>query len=445
MESRGKSLKAAAAPPQAVPATPAGRTFTHLRWGMCGLLFFATTINYIDRQVIGLLKPVLEKDLGWHEADYGWIVFAFQAAYAAMMPLAGRFVDAMGVRLGYLIAVAVWSFAAMGHALATNAMEFGIARFALGIGEAANFPAALKTVRHWFPVRERALATGLFNSGANIGAIVAPLAVPWLAVHAGWPSAFIVTGAAGFLWLILWWTFYKEPWNHPGLSDSERALITESRESSTTARTPWKVLLTSRMMWAYLIGKFLTDPVWWFYLFWLPGFLNRAYGLDLSSLGLPLVVIYQISTLGSVGGGWIPGALLRRGWSVNNARKTAMLVCAVAVTSVVFISRTGGHLWLAVALIGIGAAAHQGWSANIYNLPGDVFPGKDVASVVGLGGMGGAIGGMLAAPAIGYWLDFSHDAYGPLFVAAGSMYLVALAVIQVLVPHIDADRNGSAC
>jgi ACS family hexuronate transporter-like MFS transporter len=437
MESRGEPVKAAATPTPALPTAPAGKTFAHLRWGICGLLFFATTINYIDRQVIGLLKPVLEKDLGWRESDYGWIVFAFQAAYAAMMPLAGRFIDAMGVRLGYLIAVGLWSFAAMGHALAANAMEFGVARFALGIGESANFPAALKAVTNWFPPRERALATGIFNSGANIGSIVAPLAVPWLALHTGWPSAFIITGAAGFLWMVVWWAFYKEPWDHPGLSESERALIAEGRDMRARARTSWPVLLTSRMAWAYLIGKFLTDPVWWFYLFWLPGFLNRTYKLDLASLGLPLIVIYQISTLGSIGGGWIPGALLRRGWSLNNARKTAMLVCAVAVTSVIFISRTGGHLWLAVALIGIGAAAHQGWSANIYNLPGDVFPGDDVASVVGLGGMGGAIGGMLVSPAIGYWLDFSHGAYGPLFVAAGSMYLIALAIIQILVPRIE--------
>jgi MFS transporter, ACS family, hexuronate transporter len=427
-------MKALATP--AAAASPV-RTFAHLRWGICGLLFFATTINYIDRQVIGLLKPVLEKDLGWREADYGWIVFAFQAAYAAMMPLAGRFIDALGTRLGYLIAVALWSVAAMGHAIAGSAVQFGIARFALGLGESANFPAALKCVANWFPVRERALATGIFNSGTNIGAIIAPLTVPWLAIHIGWQSAFIITGAAGFLWIILWWLVYREPWEHPRLSASERALIAEDRDiRAPVLRISWARLLTDRTAWAYLIGKFLTDPVWWFYLFWLPGFLNRTYGLDLSSLGLPLVVIYQASTVGSIGGGWIPSALLRRGWSLNSARKTAMLICAVAVIPVIFISRTGGHLWLAVALIGIGAAAHQGWSANIFNLPGDAFPREAVASVVGLGGMGGAIGGMIVSPAIGYWLDFSHGAYGPLFVAAGAMYLVALGIIHVLVPRI---------
>jgi MFS transporter, ACS family, hexuronate transporter len=420
------------------PAGPDARAVSHLRWGICGLLFFATTINYIDRQVISLLKPVLEKDLGWSEADYGWIVFAFQAAYGAMMPLAGRIIDALGTRLGYLIAVVFWSVAAAAHALAGSAVQFGIARFALGLGESPNFPAALKTVATWFPVRERALATGLFNSGANVGAIIAPLAVPWLAVHYGWRSAFIVTGGAGLVWVILWWTFYREPWEQPRLSASEGAIIDEGRDTSLplVQKVSYTDLLRDRTAWAYLIGKFLTDPVWWFYLFWLPGFLNRTYGLDLSSLGLPIVVIYTASTVGSIGAGWIPSALLRRGRSLNRSRKTAMLVCAVAVLPVMFVYLTGAHLWIAVALISFGAAGHQGWSANIYNLPGDVLPSSAVASVVGLGGMGGAISGMIAAPVIGYWLDFSHGAYGPLFVASGTMYLIALAIIHLLVPRL---------
>ncbi len=428
------------------PPTPTLKSYANVRWGICALLFFATTINYIDRQVIGLLKPVLEKDLGWRESDYGWIVFAFQSAYAAMMPFAGRFIDKLGTRLGYLLAVALWSVAAMFHALAANAIQFGAARFALGIGESANFPAALKSVANWFPLRERTLATGIFNSGSNIGAIVAPLSVPWLAVHFGWRSAFLITGATGFIWMALWWIFYREPWEHPRLSAAERAFITEGRGAPEPAeRIPFAVLLKDRVAWAYLIGKFLTDPVWWFFLFWLPGFLNRTYGLDLSSLGLPLVVIYQASTVGSVGGGWLSSSLLHRGWTLNAARKIAMLVCALAIAPLVLISYTGGHLWAAVGLISLAAAAHQGWSANIFNLPGDVFPRNAVASVVGLGGMGGAIGGMLIAPAIGYWLDFSHGAYTPLFVAAGSAYLVALAIIQVLAPRLIPSTEKASC
>jgi ACS family hexuronate transporter-like MFS transporter len=424
--------------PASASSGPAIIPATRVRWGICGLLFFATTINYIDRQVIGLLKPVLEKDLGWNEADYGWIVFAFQAAYAAMMPVAGRVIDILGTRVGYFIAVVLWSVAAAAHALAGNAVQFGIARFALGLGESANFPAALKTVANWFPVRERALATGLFNSGANVGAIIAPLAVPWLALHYGWRSAFIVTGCTGLLWMALWWTFYSEPWESSRISPGERAVINEGRDLSAPVmqRVSYALLLRNRVAWAYFIGKFLTDPVWWFYLFWLPGFLNRTYGLDLASLGLPIIVIYQASTVGSIGGGWISSTLIRRGWPLNSARKTAMLICAVTVLPVMFVYQTGGHLWIAVLLIGIGSAGHQGWSANIYNLPGDVLPSSAVASVVGFGGMGGAVGGMIVSPIVGYWLDFSHGAYGPLFIVAGTMYLLALGIIHLLVPRL---------
>ena len=421
-----------------VPKTQSAVHLAHLRWYICGLLFFATTINYIDRQVLGLLKPVLDKELGWTEASYGWIVFAFQLAYGLMMPIAGRLIDWLGTRLGYLLAVIVWSVAAMGHALTRTALQFAVARFALGFGEAANFPAAIKTVADWFPRRERALATGLFNSGANLGAIIAPLVVPYLALHFGWRSAFLATGTTGFLWVFLWLWLFHEPHEHPLLSQAERELIESGRDAQHQAqRVPYSRLLASRAAWALVIGKFLTDPVWWFYLFWLPGFLNRIYGLDLSNLGLPIVVIYQASTLGSIGGGWISSSLLKRGWSLNAARKTAMLLCAVSVTGVVFVMFAGGNLWLAVALIGLAAAGHQGWSANIYTLASDLFPARAVASVVGLAGMGGAVGGMLVSPLVGYWLDWSHGAYGPLFVCAGSLYLIALAVIHLLVPRLD--------
>ena len=413
-----------------------GLLIPHFRWYICGLLFFATTVNYVDRQVLGLLKPLLEKELGWSEAEYGWIVFAFQAAYALMMPLAGRLIDWAGTRLGYAVAVVAWSLAAMAHALARNALGFGAARFALGLSESANFPAAIKTVAGWFPQRERALATGIFNSGANIGAILAPLAVPYLALHSGWRSAFLVTGAAGFLWVILWWWLFRQPQDHPFLAAEELAMIENGREQQETGeRVPFSRLLTDRAAWAFIIGKFLTDPVWWFYLFWLPGFLSRAYGLDLSHLGLPVIVVYQASAVGSVGGGWIPTALLKRGWAPNRAREAAMLVCATAVTSAIFVMQARGNLWLAVTLISIAAACHQGWSANLYTLASDLFPTGAVGSVVGLGGLGGAAGGMLVAPLVGYWLDWSHGAYGPLFVIAGSMYLVAFVLIHLLVPR----------
>ncbi len=393
------------------------------RWYICGLLFFATTINYIDRQVIGLLKPVLEKEMGWKESEYGWIVFAFQAAYAVMMPLAGRLIDWAGTRVGYAVAVALWSMAAMAHSLPRSALGFGAARFGLGLSEAGNFPAAIKTVADWFPQRERALATGIFNSGANVGAILAPLVVPYLALHYGWRAAFLATGAVGFLWVVLWLVLFREP-----------QATTGGKNEASSGRIPYGQILRTRAAWAFFIGKFLTDPVWWFYLFWLPGFLNSNYGLDLSHLGPPVIVVYQASAVGSVGGGWISAKLIQRGWRPARAREAAMLLCAVCVTAVIFVITAGRHMWLAVALVSIATAAHQGWSANLYTLASDSFPSGAVGSVVGLGGLGGAVGGMLVAPLVGYWLDFSHGAYGPLFVIAGSIYLVAFAFIHWLAP-----------
>ncbi|MEJ7605055.1 MAG: MFS transporter [Bryobacteraceae bacterium] len=382
----------------------------HLRWYVCGLLFFATTINYIDRQVLGLLKPLLEKKLGWREAEYGWIVFSFQLAYALMMPIAGRLLDWLGTRLGYAIAVVVWSIAAMGHALAGSATQFGIARFALGIGEAANFPAAIKAVADWFPPKERALATGIFNSGSNIGAIVAPLMVPWIAANWGWRQAFLITGALGFAWIVAWMLLFRQPAEHPSLSSEELALIESEREGETASQpVSYLRLLSTRQAWAFAIGKFLTDPVWWFYLYWLPGFLNKEYGVNLSQLGPPLIAVYLAADVGSIGGGWLSSRLLASGWTVNAARKFSMLLCAIAVTSAIGVMFSGGNLWLAVTLVSIAAASHQGWSANLFTLATDMFPREQVGSVVGLGGMAGAIGGMLVAPAIGYWLDWSTE------------------------------------
>ncbi|MBI4902551.1 MAG: MFS transporter [Acidobacteria bacterium] len=427
-------------PPKQAPQH--GAHWKHFRWYICGLLFFATTINYIDRQVLGLLKPVLEKELGWSETDYGWIVFAFQLAYALMMPVAGRLIDWLGTRLGYALAVILWSIAAILHAPARNAFEFQIARFALGLGESANFPAAIKTVADWFPQRERALATGIFNSGANIGAVFAPIVVPFLAVTVGWRAAFVVTGAIGFLWVVLWWWLFREPEEHPRVSREELQLIRGDSDSGAKAvNVSYVALLGNRAAWAFMLGKFLTDPVWWFYLFWLPGFLNRTYGVDLVHLGLPLVVVYTATSVGSIGGGWISSALLNIGWSTNKARKTAMLICAVATTAGAFVAVAGGNLWLAVGLVSVAAAAHQGWSANLYTLVSDTFPRSMVGSVIGFGGMGGAVGGLLVAPAVGKWLDLSNGAYGPLFAVAGGMYLVALVVIHLLVPRIQQNSG----
>jgi len=395
------------------------------RWYICGLLFYASTVNYIDRQVLGLLKDTISKQLGWTESDYGWIIAAFQFAYAIMMPVAGRIIDWLGPKLGYALAICVWSIAAMSHALARNALQFGIARFGLGLGESANFPAAIRTVTDWFPQNERALATGLFNSGTNVGAVIAPLVVPWITVRFGWRWAFIFTGGLVAIWLVLWFTGYRHP--------AARGAI---KPDNTAPRPAYLSLLAERGTWAFLAGKFLTDPVWWFYLFWLPGFLNRTYKLDLLHVGVPLVIIYLSADVGSIGGGWLSSALLKRGWTVNAARKTALFVCALAVTGVMFVPATRGNLWMAVALISLATAAHQGWSANLYTLTSDMFPRQAVGSVVGLGGFGGAIGGAMVAPMVGYWLDFSHGAYGPIFAAAGSMYLIALGVIHTLVPKI---------
>lgn len=409
---------------------------TKLRWSICGLLFFATTVNYVDRQVLGILKPVLEKDLGWNDTDYGWIVFTFQLAYALMMPFAGRAMDWLGTRIGYALAVAVWSAASMCHSLASTPLQFAMARFALGLGESSNFPAAIKTVADWFPKGERAFATGIFNSGSNIGAVVAPLMVPFVAAHFGWRSSFLFTGGLDVVWLVLWLSFYRRPGEHKLMTKVELDLIEAGHADEPKVKIRYSQLLTKRPAWAYLFGKFMTDPVWWFYLYWVPGFLHDKYGLDLTHIGPPLIVIYVLADIGSIGGGWLSKGLIARGFEPGSARKTAMLICALAVTPVSLIMFTGGNLWLTVALISLAAAAHQGWSANLFTIPSDTFPRQAVGSVVGLGGMGGSFGGMLVAPAIGLWLDYSHKSYGPLFLLAGSAYLIALFVIHLLVPKL---------
>jgi len=407
---------------------------SHYRWVICALVFLATTVNYVDRQVIGILKTTLQKDLGWTEIDYGNIVFAFQTAYAIGLLAVGRVIDRLGTKRGYTLALVFWSLAAMAHAAVRSVAGFSAARFALGLGEAGNFPAAIKSIAEWFPKKERALATGIFNSGSNVGAIVAPLVVPWLTLVYGWQAAFLVTGAIGFLWLLAWIPLYGSPQTHPRVSPAELALI-QSDPPDPPARVPWRQLLMHRQTWAFAIAKFLTDPIWWLYLFWIPDFFNRTYGLDVKTLGPPVFLIYLVASVGSIGGGWLSGSLIKRGWSTNAARKTAMLTCALAVVPIVFASKAN-NLWVATALVALAAAAHQGWSANVFTLASDTFPRHAVGTVVGFGGMAGAVGGMLIAKLTGKILE-TTGSYMPVFAIAGSVYLVALFIVHLLAPKLE--------
>ena len=410
---------------------------TRHRWIICALLFFATTINYIDRQVIGILKPTLQGEFGWSERDYATIVFWFQAAYAIGLAGVGWLIDKIGVRWGLALAVTVWSLAAMVHAGARSVAEFAIARFALGIGEAGNFPAAIKATAEWFPRKQRALATGIFNSGSNVGAIVTPLLVPAIALSLGWEWAFLITGALGFFWLIAWLAIYRMPAESRRVSPAELALI-QSDPPEPTTKVPWRTMLRYRQTWAFAVGKFMTDPIWWFFLFWLPDFFSKQYGLDLKTFGLPLVAIYLLADVGSIGGGWLSSHLIGRGWSVNAGRKFAMLICALCVLPV-SLAVFADNLFVAVAIIGLAAAAHQGWSANLFTLASDVMPRQAVASIVGIGGMAGAIGGMLMARYVGGVLD-DVGSYTPIFVAIGSVYLFALLAIHLLSPRLEPAR-----
>ncbi len=417
------------------------RSGGNFRWVICALLFFATTINYVDRQVLGILATPLQKELGWSEADYGFIATAFTGAYAVGLLVVGRLMDWLGTRKGFSLAIIFWSVAAMGHALARSAFGFGVARFALGLGEAGNFPASIKTVAEWFPKKERALATGIFNSGSNVGAIVAPLVVPLIALNYGWQWAFILTGAVGFIWLIFWLLLYQKPEEHPRLSKSELAYI-QSDPAEPTTKIAWARLFPHRQTWAFAAGKFFTDPIWWFFLFWLPKFLNETYGLSLSQIGLPLIVIYLSADVGSIGGGWLSSFLIKRGWSINAGRKTAMLVCALCVVPIIF-AVNASSLWLAVGLISLATAAHQGWSANLFTLVSDMFPRRAVGSVVGIGGFAGSISGMLIATITGLLLQYTGS-YVPIFFVAATAYLFALLVIHLLVPRLEPAKVDEA-
>ncbi len=421
-----------------VSAAAAG-SIGRYRWRICALLLFATTINYIDRQVLGILAPDLQKAIGWNEQQYSAIVAAFQIAYAIGLVTAGAVIDKLGTRVGYALAICVWSIAAMSHSVAATVVGVAIARFTLGVGEAGNFPAAIKTVAEWFPRRERAFATGIFNAGSNVGVIVAAAVVPIIAVTWGWRAAFLFTGLLSATWLVAWLTIYRVPEQHPRLSKGELEYIRSDREEATT-KTPWRHLLGHRQTWAFVLAKFMTDPIWWFFLFWLPKFLNSEYQLTITGLGLPLIVIYLLADVGSIGGGWLAGRFIKLGWSTNRARKTAMLICALCVVPIVFASQAG-NLWVAVLLIGLATAGHQGWSANLFTLTSDMFPRQAVASVVGIGGLGGAVGGAMIAAFVGFLLE-TTGSYVPVFMLAGSAYLLALLVVHLLAPRLEPAKLG---
>ena len=406
------------------------RLQSNYRWVICALLFFATTINYIDRQILGLLAPLLQAEIKWTESEYGFIVMAFQGAYALGLLAFGWFIDKYGTKIGYTVSIAWWSVAAMAHALVKTPFGFGAARAGLGISEAGNFPAAIKAVAEWFPKKERALTTGIFNSGANIGAVVAPAVIPWLTMTYGWQAAFVATGALGFIWMVFWLLLYDRPERHKRVSKAELEYILSDPPDPLSEKVPWLKLLKYPQTWAFVLGKFMTDPIWWFYLYWLPKFLSQRFELDLSHLGLPLIVIYTMTSVGSIGGGWLSSRFIKGGMAVNRSRKLVMLICAICVVPIVFASQVGS-LWMAVGLIGLAAASHQGWSANIFTTVSDMFPKKAVGSVVGLGGMAGAVGGMVFSASTGFILEWTGS-YLSLFIISGSIYLIALGLMQLL-------------
>ncbi|MGH8294471.1 MAG: MFS transporter [Steroidobacteraceae bacterium] len=407
------------------------------RWVICALLFAATALNYVDRQVIGILEPTLAHQFHWSQIDYGNIIFWFEVAYAIGYLIFGKLIDRIGVRGGYALAVAIWTVANIAHAWASSLTDFIVARFAVGLGESGNFPAGIKAVAEWFPKRERALATGIFNAGTNIGAIVTPLIVPIITLALGWRACFLITGSFTIVWLIVWLAVYREPRRTPRLGAAELALI-ESDPPDPVVSIPWRRLLRVRETWAFAIAKFLTDPVWWMWLFWLPEFLVKRHHLDLKTFGPPLVAIYVISDIGSVAGGWMSSRLLRAGFSLNTARKYTMLLCALLVLPV-FGAAYVNSLWGAVAIVGVAAAAHQGFSCNLFTLPSDVFPRGAVGSLIGIGGTAGAIGGMLIAKYAGWVLE-RLGTFKPLFAYAGCAYLLALLVIHLLSPRLAPAR-----
>ncbi len=437
----------APAPMKSVPASNSAPTSTrlhpsfqlsHLRWYICALFFLGSMVNYVDRGTIAIVAHDLQKIFNWTESDYGWIVFAFQLAYGGMMVVSGALIDRLGTRIGYALAMAWWSLAAMGHALARGVWSFAAARFLLGAGEAGNFPASIKGVAEWFPKRERALATGIFNAGTNVGAVAAYPIVGWLLLKWGWQAAFIGTGALGLVSLLLWLALYHLPREHRWITPSEREYIESSaREPSEGSRQAmsWRQILGHRQAWGFALAKFMTDPIWWFYIFWLPKYLIEARHFSIARLEILGTIPFLAAVVGSVAGGWLSGFLLGRGWTPNAARKTAMAVCAFSMPAGI-LAVLSSSPWVALGLISLATSAHQGWSANVYTMASDLFAKRDVASVVGLGGAAGAVGGMIIAPAAGYVLQYLHS-YVPLFVVAGVMHPLAIGLVQILVPRIE--------
>jgi MFS transporter, ACS family, hexuronate transporter len=413
------------------------------RWIVVALLFFATTINYIDRQVIGLLKPTLEVEFGWSEKDYANIVMAFTAAYALGLLVFGRIIDKIGTKMGFSISIVFWSIAACLHGVVKTTFGFGIARAALGLGESGNFPAAIKTVAEWFPKKERALATGIFNSGANIGAVFAPILVPTILALYGWQEAFIITGAIGFVWLIFWLYYYEIPTRNKKITEAELAHIHSDNEEDTSNEKPitWGTLFRVRQTYVFIAGKLLTDPIWWFFLFWLPSYFSTSFNLDLKKPGWPLVIIYMATSIGSIGGGYLSSYFIQKGWPVYKARKTAMFIFALCVLPIMS-AKYATNMWVAVALISLAAAAHQAWSANIFTVASDMFPKKAISSVVGIGGMAGSIGGVLFPIFVGYILETyrllgdSTAGYNIIFFVCGLMYMLAWAVMHFISPKM---------
>lgn len=426
-------------------AAAAGRRGIGYRWVICALIFLATTINYVDRQVIGILAPVLTEEFGWSEVDYASVVKWFSFMYAFGYLLMGRLTDRIGVKLGYAVAIVGWSLAAMGHSLARTVAGFSFARGVLGFAEGGNFPTAIRVVAEWFPKKERALATGIFNAGTNVGAVIAPIVVPWIALTWGWQWAFIVTGAIGFLWLIAWWAVYRDPQQHPRVSPQELAYI-RSDPPDPTVKISWLRLLTYRQTWAFVIAKFMTDPIWWFYLYWLPKFLDTNFGVKLADLVLPLVVVYLVADVGSVGGGWLSGFFMNRGWSVNAGRKMAMLVAALLIVPTMFATQVSS-MWGAIAIVSVAAASHQWWSANLFTTSSDMFPRWAVASVVGLGGFAGSMGGFLFQWLTGEILQATNSNYSIIFIICGLAYVTALAIFHLIVPRLQpaqVEASGQA-
>lgn len=404
------------------------------RWVIVAMLFAATAINYIDRQMIGVLKPTLQGEFGWSESDFANIIFWFQLAYAIGYIGFGKVVDVVGARLGYAVAIVVWTVSHMAHGLANGITSFAMARFGLGIGEAGNFPAGIKAVTEWFPQRERAYAIGLFNAGANVGAIITPLLVPLLVLTFDWRVAFYITGVFGIVWLIGWWLIYRHPAQHSRVSAAELAYIQQDPADPVTPLA-WGQVTTHKETWAYALGKFFIDPIWWFFLFWLPGYLFDRYDMDLRTFGLPLAAIYLISDVGSIAGGWLSSRLIAKGRTPNFARKFTMFICACCVLPI-FFAQEISSVWGAVAVIGLATAAHQAFSANLYAIPSDMFPRGAVGSVVGIGGTVGAVGGMGMALFTGYILDATGNNYSVLFAIAGSAYFLALLAVHLLSPRL---------